>query len=654
MNMKKFYFLMCAVIAVVLHANAGMITDKPNGTSKMYERSEGLSYIFDGSDIRLQNQYGFTEIIFGEDGKTVYIQDPIAGFSVGDGIHTWIEGSLSADGKTLTFPMGQQIWEDNEGGPLAIAVLDKDESSHALAYNRNASISEVTYTIEGDKVILSGTSEKRILGIVSKLTGAWVNFGEYGTVYKEYMFNDPVTPPAGIELNTFRLSAVEHMTEQWYTTEVKVGFVGNDVYIQGLNKYLPGAWVKGTLNEKGTIATIPIQYMGQDAVERRHFLVGWNTGVGGVADLQLNYYKDMNAFEATAPVVINSNPTMMNYYVYYSSLFIGNRPDPVSAPEDIECKTMTMKGETDILGLGFTADPFERKVKVGVKDGTVYFQGLSETMPEAWAVGTLENGKVTIPQGQFIGVSETTAVYLLGADGETGRWKDFVFSYDEAKNVYSSEDILYECSVMVPSSFLIKYMPGIVISDDAALSDINPDELPAMTCTFSGTYNNKLTGEFNKAFTKTVYMAVSGNYVFMKGMFDVLPNAWVVGTMTDATTATFKGAQKLGTVDGTDYYFSGLDVNVWALADCVLKYDEAAKKYTFDTSAVINKSETAVDYTYWYNPNSVITVNSLGVESIDADDTEKEEVIYNMQGIQVQRPLSSGLYIINGKKVLIR
>ncbi len=638
---------MCAVIAVAFHANADMITTKPAGTSKMYERSEGLSYIFDGSQVRLQNQYGFTEIIFAEDGKTVYIQDPIAGFTVGEEIHTYIQGTIGADGKTVTFPMGQQIWDDADGGPLSVAVLDKDETAHNPVYIINETIKEVSYTLEGGKIALSGTSEKRIFGVVSMITGDWVNFGEYGTVYTEYVFEEPVTPPVGMEKNKYKLSAVEHLSEQWYTVEITVGFDGNDVYIQGLDKFIPDAWVKGTLD--GRTVTIPIQYMGEDPIGRRHFLVGWNTGVGGVADLKLNYYQDMNAFEATAPVVINSNPTMISYYVYYSSLFIGNRPDPISAPEDIEYQTLTMKGSTDMLGLGF-ADEFERNVKVGVKDGTVYFQGLSETIPEAWAAGTLENGKVTIPQGQFIGVCETSAVYLLGADGETGRLKDFVFSYDEANNVYSSEDILYECSVMVPSSFLMKYLPGIVISEDSDNPNVNPDELPAMTYTFSGKCYDKATSK-TETITKTVYVAVSGKHVFLKGMCDVLPDAWASGTLADGTV-TFKGAQKLGTVEGTDYYFSGFDIMEYVLSDCILNYDEASGKYTFMTSAVINKSDTNVDYTHWYYSDSVLTPDNLGVESIDA--AEKEEVIYNLQGIQVKRPLSSGLYIINGKKVLVR
>jgi len=646
--MKKFYFFILAVIAFTLQANADVIMTKPDGTSKMYERSGGLSYIFDGSTVREQNQYGFTEIIFDADGTTVYIQDPISGFKVEDEVHTYIKGTIGSDGKTLTFPLTQHIWTDEDGSKLMVAVFDKDESSHNISFVPNTSIKEVTYTMTDNKIVLNGTSKNRILGIMSNFTGQWINYGDYNTEYTEYEFADPVTPPDGLDLKKCKLSAMEHLTELWYSTEVTVGFDGNDVYIKGLDKFIPDAWVKGTVD--GRVVIVPIQYMGQDPIGRHHFLVGWNVGVGGVADLKLNYYKDMDALEATAPVVINSNPTMISYYVYYSSLFIGDRPDPVSAPDDIEYQTLKMKGSNDILGFG-RADEFERNVKVGIKDGTVYFQGLSETIPDAWAAGKLENGKVTIPQGQFIGVGETSAVYLIGADGDTGVLKDYVFSYDEANNIYSSEDILYECSVMVPSSFLIKYLPGVVISEDSDNPDVNPDDLPAVTYTFTGKCYDKATSTTSTV-EKTVYVAVSGKYVFLKGMCDLLPNAWARGVRTDATV-TFKDPQKLGTVDGTDYYFSGLDVMSFTLTDCVLSYNEASGKYTFVTSAVINKSDVNLDYTHWYYSDSVLTPESLGVESVEVD-SDEEEVIYNMQGIRVSRPLSSGLYIINGKKVLVR
>ena len=45
---------------------------------------------------------------------------------------------------------------------------------------------------------------------------------------------------------------------------------------------------------------------------------------------------------------------------------------------------------------------------------------------------------------------------------------------------------------------------------------------------------------------------------------------------------------------------------------------------------------------------------STSVESVDDDDEPQQTIYYNLQGIRVAEPLAPGLYIANGKKVLVR
>ena len=82
-------------------------------------------------------------------------------------------------------------------------------------------------------------------------------------------------------VKTYPLSAIEYMNEQdaVYSTEVNVGFDGDDVYIQGFDKFIPMAWLKGRLN--GSRVTFDVQYIGTDPADRRHFLAGWKGGAGG-------------------------------------------------------------------------------------------------------------------------------------------------------------------------------------------------------------------------------------------------------------------------------------------------------------------------------------------------------------------------------------
>lgn len=70
-----------------------------------------------------------------------------------------------------------------------------------------------------------------------------------------------VTAPEGLETEEYTISARNYKDDAEVGGSVKIGFNGNDVYVQGLSTYLPEAWVKGTLD--GTTITFPFgQYLG--------------------------------------------------------------------------------------------------------------------------------------------------------------------------------------------------------------------------------------------------------------------------------------------------------------------------------------------------------------------------------------------------------
>ena len=60
-----------------------------------------------------------------------------------------------------------------------------------------------------------------------------------------------VTPPEGLQTESWLLTAQRYDALE-YTVDaylpINVGFDGNDVYVQGMNMYLPGSWVKGIRN----------------------------------------------------------------------------------------------------------------------------------------------------------------------------------------------------------------------------------------------------------------------------------------------------------------------------------------------------------------------------------------------------------------------
>lgn len=103
--MKKF-LLIAAMAVMTLGAWAqsasdyGIVMEQPAGELRTYDRA-GYAYYYSGEYIRRGAQTGTIDIVFGENNK-VYFKQPLSKLE----INSWIEGTLSDDGKTITVPMG--------------------------------------------------------------------------------------------------------------------------------------------------------------------------------------------------------------------------------------------------------------------------------------------------------------------------------------------------------------------------------------------------------------------------------------------------------------------------------------------------------------------------------------------------------------------
>lgn len=648
----KYFYLTFMLLFAAFFSSAQVITARPDGTMKYYQRTGGLTYLNDGQQLHLQNQAGFTEIVYSADGSKAWIKNPVAPFFPDDGDDcAWIEGRLTNAGTTIEVSLGQKIYFDAEQNDyVEIAIVNRDISSHTTNFIHDPSAAVVSYRIDGDKVSIEGTSRDRLLGLVWSSDRSWLGFGDYETVYTIYDLPTPVTPPASMTVKSYPLSAIEYMNEQdaVFSTEVNVGFDGDDVYIQGFDKFLPMSWIKGRLN--GSKVIFDVQYIGTDPGDRRHFLTGWNGGA--VGPVEINYYKDLDAFEGTSPVMLNSNPTMHNYYAYYRSIYIGERPDPVSLPDGANPVRMVLKGRVD--DTGFTARDFSRVVKLATVGNQVYIQGLSIDIPEGWAVGTLAEGKLTIPRGQFMGFGERAAIYLHGADATTGQFCDIVFDYDAAANTYVHNNILYECTAREPRTYTWQYLPGLMIYyDPNAPTGADPDDLPAVDYIFKGQCMSKVDALKSGSFELKVKIAVDGNLIYIKGMSPETPDAWIKGELFD-NTVTFASPQLLDSNGEYNLYFSGYDMMAYALNDWVLTYNPADESYKTSAHAVVNLSTDRVNYNIWYY-NMSFEKDPAGVADIAVDKAVGDPAVYNLQGIRVTGALQPGrIYIIDGKKTLVR
>ena len=194
---------------------------------------------------------GAMQMVFANDGKTVYMQDPISQAIAG----TWVKAELSDDGKTLTMPLNQFIiFYDEVGYGLMTAWVDvtTDEDGYIVA-TPNLDIKEATFTIADDGTIsLVGstgnvdTFEGSGIGLIYDDDLTWAGYVDWESVYTPFDAT-PVELPDGAVLEDFSMSYVDNYGNA-SGKMVKAAVMDNDVYVKGFSSYVPDGVMKGTVS----------------------------------------------------------------------------------------------------------------------------------------------------------------------------------------------------------------------------------------------------------------------------------------------------------------------------------------------------------------------------------------------------------------------
>lgn len=425
-----------------------IITEAPEGEVKTYKRA-GDDYYVSGQSAYRGTQSGTVTMVFA-DNNEVYILNPVCGYNQG----TYAKATLSEDGKTITMPLGQHLYYSSTyDATVATFMADVDEEG---AVTPNKVITEVTYTIEGETITLNGTSENQFLSAFWTDDDSWSGYGEWNTVLTEYTPDYTlVTLPEGVETVEMPLSGFYFASLNDYQydnfvaldTNVKVAKVDNTFYIQGLIHLFPEAWVKGELGEDGYIE-IPATYVGNSETGPA-YAMGYSST--GVAPIYLSYDAETGYMELDGYVMLSSSELENTLDAIYTALFIGTRPALVEVPEGAVIEELPLKGT---YYDGSSSSEITGTVRIAVDNGNnIYMQGLFAEAPEGWIKGSFneDKTKVIFPYGQYVGVSTYGSVYAVGDQEVEGEEEgkvdyvvaDIVFSYNEAKNVYTADNVIY-------------------------------------------------------------------------------------------------------------------------------------------------------------------------------------------------------------------
>ena len=230
---------------------------------------------------------------------------------------------------------------------------------------------------------------------------------------------------------------------------IKIGFDGNDVYIQGLCGYLPEAWIKGVRN--GSDVTFEsgqfYGYFTYGTASLPMYFCGYN---GAITDVVFQYNEEYGIFVTDSYIVTNSNTATLDAYHYLTDviLFKGAaepQDEVVTPPAGMENVPYIFTATRIILDEeGYHSENVTRNVTVGfAQNSEVYIQGLCEQLPEAWIVGTKNGDEATFKGGQFYGNytdedGEWKLYFGSRLAGQTEQIDDMTFDYDLSTGAFTS------------------------------------------------------------------------------------------------------------------------------------------------------------------------------------------------------------------------
>ena len=189
---------------------------------------------------------------------------------------------------------------------------------------------------------------------------------------------------------------------------MQVAIDGSDIYIQGLaSAYMSKGWVKGTIN--GDKVTIPTgQFVGSDE-DGNEYLNGQDVNATSANDPAIDI---VFTYDATAGklsldsqiAILESSKanSIASTYAYWEGLILTKdeptAPTVVTLPEGVTPLDYSLTGHDDYWGASIS-----RPAKVALDQDTIYVNGISEILPEAWIMGIIKDGIATFAANQYLG-----------------------------------------------------------------------------------------------------------------------------------------------------------------------------------------------------------------------------------------------------------
>ena len=326
------------------------------------EGGDVVPYILTGDNSRAKGIRRVVKVVWASDTE-IYIQG--VSYFIPD---AYIKGTV--EGNTITFKGGQYFGQHKFTDGAADMYFRANDTESG---DCTATISNNDELITFNNVV----GDYYVIGDAEGFSDTWSSLTL--TMTDESAL--PVEPPTDMETADYAYAGVSGFSGGGeFSRIVKVGFYGNEVYLQGISEDIPGAWIKGTLdNGVATFATG--QLLGQYSSSRSLYFHGLNLGDGDpVIPVEFSYDAESNTFTNQTSIIITYLPdewwdesTKRNaLYEYVKSAVIRKIAEKPATPENPSISNMqylvagdrllTNVTVVDTEGQGIVADKLYYKI----------------------------------------------------------------------------------------------------------------------------------------------------------------------------------------------------------------------------------------------------------------------------------------------------
>lgn len=446
----------------------GIITSVVGGEPKSYARSAGSVYVVSSSGVSIGTQSGIVTVV--EDGDKVYIKDPVCRFAQ----NSWVEGTKN--GNMVIVPAGQPLtYNTNYATTISLrygVVTAAGDINSADDYAEN-----FVYVVDGDTWTLQNTTaygntegDAYFMGAIWDDDNTMAG-GEAETVLTydpTYVApsTDLVVLPNGAEVQPWTMNATSVSSSgstPVMNQPVNVSFVGNDVYLQGVFKDFPTAWIKGT-KDGSTVTFNKLQYIGNYGGSYDMYFAG--TDGEGLTDATATLAADGQTITFTTDILANAATDRIYYLTWLENAVISSVPaeEPVitdltaalpyfngfdTEAEVAEAAIYDANGDGRTFAIAEDTKSGSQTVRYtyhssNTGDDYVVFPGLSlqagvsyKVSVDARPYGSTYPERVEVVAGTVAKASELTASVIPATELATGDYQTLIGEFaPEADGVY--------------------------------------------------------------------------------------------------------------------------------------------------------------------------------------------------------------------------